>query len=183
MRAPQQSKLSARLGDCFLRAQQALPLRDQYQLEVGWARLSRVMSLAPIISLDFSRSNARGRSDLHRPKRRMDVPSTYFPRNTARLARQERSVVAVSSERRLFASQRPTLGGSGPADLLRPADGRDWPAACEIMHRRSRSARRRACSAGRLTGRPRYSARRAKVGFGQNCRFRSYRRRRARACP
>ena len=31
--------------------------------------ISRVMSLAPIISLDFSRSpNARGRSDLHRPK-------------------------------------------------------------------------------------------------------------------
>ena len=68
MSAPQPSKLYARFGDCFLRAQQALPLRDQYQPEVGWARLSRVMSLAPIISLDFSRSNARGRSDLHSPK-------------------------------------------------------------------------------------------------------------------
>jgi hypothetical protein len=34
------------------------------------------------------------------------------------------------------------------------------------MHRHSRSARLRACSAGGVTGRPRYSARRAKVGFG-----------------
>jgi hypothetical protein len=46
------------------------------------------------------------------------------------------------------------------------ADRRAWLAACYIMHRHSRSARRRACSAGRVTGRPRYSARREKVGFG-----------------
>jgi hypothetical protein len=80
----------------FLRAQQALPLRDQYQPEVGWARLSRVMSLAPIISLDFSRSNARGRSDLHRPKRRMDVPSTYFPPEHCKIG------AAGTQRRRLF---------------------------------------------------------------------------------
>jgi hypothetical protein len=33
----------------------------------GWARLARAMRLAPTISLDFSRSNARDRSDLHSP--------------------------------------------------------------------------------------------------------------------
>jgi hypothetical protein len=53
-------------------------IRDQCQLEVGWARHARVMevmSLAPIILLDFSRSNARGRSDLHSPKDVTDVPN------------------------------------------------------------------------------------------------------------
>ena len=51
-------------------------IHDQCQLEVGWARHARfmeVMSLA--ISLDFSRSNARGRSDLHSPKDVTDVPN------------------------------------------------------------------------------------------------------------
>ena len=37
------------------------------------------------------------------------------------------------------------------------------------MHQYSRSARRGKCWSGRLTGRPRYSARRAKVGFGGEC--------------
>ena len=42
-------------------------MRDQCQLEVGWARLARAMRLAPTMSGDFSRSNARSRSDLHSP--------------------------------------------------------------------------------------------------------------------
>ena len=37
------------------------------QLQVGWARLARAVRLAPTMSGDFSRSNARGRSDLHSP--------------------------------------------------------------------------------------------------------------------
>jgi hypothetical protein len=41
-----------------------------------------------------------------------------------------------------------------------------WAGRVQYQHRHSRSARRCACSAGRMTGRPRYSARRAKVGFG-----------------
>jgi hypothetical protein len=44
-----------------------IPIRDQCQLEVGWARLARAFRLAPTMSGDFSRSNARGRSDLHSP--------------------------------------------------------------------------------------------------------------------
>ena len=126
--------------------------------------ISRVMSLAPIISLDFSRSNARGRSDLHRPKdawTSLAHTSPEYCKIGAAGTQRRRLFVRT----RLFASQRPIHGGSGPADLLRPADRRDWPASCESMHRRSTSARRRACSAGRLTGRPRYSARRANVAF------------------
>ena len=43
-----------------------IPIRDQCQLEFGWARHARVMEVMSLaISLDFSRSNARGRSDLH----------------------------------------------------------------------------------------------------------------------
>ena len=44
-----------------------IPIRDQCQLQVGWVRLARSVRLAPTTSLDFSRSNARGRSDLHSP--------------------------------------------------------------------------------------------------------------------
>ena len=42
-----------------------IPIRDQFRLQVGWARLARAVRLAPTTSLDFSMSNARGRSDLH----------------------------------------------------------------------------------------------------------------------
>ena len=42
-----------------------IPIRDQRELQVGWARLALA---PPSTSLDFSRSNARGRSDLHSPK-------------------------------------------------------------------------------------------------------------------
>ena len=89
----------------------------------------------------------------------MDVPSARQARNAARSARDERSVVAFPSERRLSPRSDLPLGDS-------PADRRAGLAACNNMHQYSRSARRGACSAGRVTGRPRYSARRAKVGFG-----------------
>ena len=44
-----------------------IPIRDQCQLEVGWARVARAVRIPPTMSGDFSRSNARGRSDLHSP--------------------------------------------------------------------------------------------------------------------
>jgi hypothetical protein len=44
-----------------------IPICDQCQLEVGWARVARAVRLAPITSLHFSRSKSRGRSDLHSP--------------------------------------------------------------------------------------------------------------------
>jgi hypothetical protein len=92
----------------------------------------------------------------------MDVSNARQARNAARSARDDRSIVAVPSERCLSPGSDRPLGAS-------PADRRAWLAACEPMHRHSRSAQRGACSAGRMTGRPRYSARRAKVGFGGEC--------------
>jgi hypothetical protein len=95
----------------------------------------------------------------------MDVPSARHPRNAARSARHERSVVAVPSERRLSPRSDRSLGDSR-------ADRRTGLAACKPMHQHWRSARRGASWAGRLTGRPRYSARRAKVGFSIRRRMR-----------
>jgi hypothetical protein len=92
----------------------------------------------------------------------MDVTNARQPRNGARSARDERSVVAVSSERRLSPRSDRSHGVSA-------ADRRTGLAACKPIHQHWRSARRGKCWAGRLTGRPRYSARRAKVGFGGEC--------------
>jgi hypothetical protein len=92
----------------------------------------------------------------------MGVRNTWQARNTARWARDERSVVAFPSERRLSPRSDRSLGV-----LL--TDRRAGLAACKPMHRHSISARRGKCSAGRVTGRPRYSARGAKVGFGGEC--------------
>ena len=92
----------------------------------------------------------------------MDVPNARQPRNAARSAGGERSVFAFPSERRLSPRSDRSLGVSR-------ADRRTGLAACKPMHQHWRSARRGASWAGRLTGRPRYSARRAKVGFGGEC--------------
>jgi hypothetical protein len=75
---------------------------------------------------DFSRSNARGRGDLHSdlPKLRMDVPKAWQARNTTRLARHERSVVAVPSEGRLSPCSDRSLGVS-----TAQIDGLGWPRA------------------------------------------------------
>ena len=85
----------------------------------------------------------------------MDVPNARQPRNGARSARHERSVFAFPSERRLSPRSDRSLGVSR-------ADRRTGLAACKPIHQHWRSARRGASWAGRLTGRPRYSARRAK---------------------
>ena len=138
-----------------------LPIRDQCRLEIRWARRARVVSLAPIISLDLSRSDARGRSDLHSSKDAWTSRMHIRPGILQVLARHEVSVDASPSERRLSPRSDRWRGDS-------PADRRDWLAACDVMHRHSRSARRRACSAGRVTGRRRYSARIAKEGFEAN---------------
>ncbi len=92
----------------------------------------------------------------------MDVPNARQPRNGARSARHERSVFAFSSERRLSPRSDRSLGVSR-------ADRRTGLAACKPMHQNWRSARRGASWAGGVTGRRRYSARTAKVGFGGEC--------------
>ena len=65
------------LARTFCAHSRHIAIRDQRQLQVRWARLARAMRLAPTMSRDFSRSNARGRSNLPspptthgRPKRR-----------------------------------------------------------------------------------------------------------------
>ena len=86
-----------------------IPTRDQCQFQVGWARLARAVRLAPTMSGDFSRSKARGRSDLHSPndartfqahegpgmlqdRRGMQAASSPFRQNgVARLAATDRS--------------------------------------------------------------------------------------------
>ena len=86
-----------------------IPTRDQCQLELGWARLARAVRIPPTMSWDFSRSNARGRSDLHSPndartfqahegpgmlqdRRGMSAASSPFRQNgVARLAATDRS--------------------------------------------------------------------------------------------
>ena len=58
----------AGFGENVLRTQQAhTKYATNASFEVGWARRGCAMRLAPSTSLDFSRSNARGRSDLHSP--------------------------------------------------------------------------------------------------------------------
>ena len=110
---------------------------------------------------DFSRSNARGRGDLHSdlPKLRMDVPKHGRPG----IRQDWRGMSAASSPFRQKGDSR--LAATGRSGF-RQRRSTGWAGRVQYQHRHSRSARRCACSAGRMTGRPRYSARRAKVGFG-----------------
>jgi hypothetical protein len=118
--------------------------------------------LAPCASLRPYRWTPRGRMrgvgatctapTTHGRTKRMAAPEC------CKTARDER-VAAFPSERRRSPRSDRSLGVS-------PAHRRDWLAACNTMHQYSRSARRGACSAGRVIGTPRYSARRAKLGFG-----------------
>ena len=147
------------LARTFCSHSKPIPIREQFQLGVGWARLARAMRLAPTKSLDFSRSNARGRSDLHSP----DDAWTSQTHVSPGMLQDLRGTSAASSPFRQNGDSR--LAATGSLGVS-PADRRAELAACKPMHRHRRSARRGKCWAGRLTGRPRYSARRAKVGFG-----------------
>ena len=69
-------------------------------------RLTRAMRLAPTISLDFSRSNARGRSDLHGRPKRMKAPE-HCKIGAGRTQRQGSSDRTAS-----LASKRPVARGS-----------------------------------------------------------------------
>jgi hypothetical protein len=96
-------------------------------LQVEWAQYQES------ISLDFSRSNARGRSDLHSPNDEW-TPQTHESSGI----RQDCAGIAVAafpSERRLSPRSDLSLGVSR-------ADRRDWLATCDIIHRHSRYARR-----------------------------------------
>ena len=71
-----------------------IPIRDQRELQVGWARLALA---PPSTSLDFSRSNARGRSDLHSPKDVRTSQTLVGQFDAARMQRRRRSARTASS--------------------------------------------------------------------------------------
>jgi hypothetical protein len=71
------------------------------------------MSLALIISLDFSRSNARGRSDLHSPKTHGRPKRIASPEQCKIAPQRRRLSVRIGVPR--LASQRPIAQGfAGP---------------------------------------------------------------------
>jgi hypothetical protein len=73
-----------------------IPIRDQRELQVGWARLALRLA-PPSTSLDFSRSNARGRSDLHSPKDVRTSQTLVGQFDAARMQRRRRSARTASS--------------------------------------------------------------------------------------
>jgi hypothetical protein len=107
-----------------LRLPYTMPIRDQCQVVVGWARLARAMRLAPTISLDFSRSNSRARSDLHslkadgRPK--LMTSPEYCQIGAGRKQRRR-----LSARTATLASKRPVARGVARRSTC-------WPLGCGI---------------------------------------------------
>ena len=107
----------------FCAQSKLLPIRDQCQLEVGWARVARAVSLAPTMSGDFSRSNARGRSDLHSSNDAWTSQTHASPG----IRQDRRGVNAASSPfRQNGVSRLAAIGRSGFREQI---DGLGWPRA------------------------------------------------------
>jgi hypothetical protein len=100
-----------------------IPIRDQCQLEVGWARVARAVSLAPTMSGDFSRSNARGRSDLHSP----NDAWTSQAHGSPGMLQDRRGMSAASSPFRQNGVSR--LAATGRSGFRQQIDGLGWPRA------------------------------------------------------
>ena len=145
----------------FCAQSRSIRIRDQCQLEVGWARLARAFRLAPTMSGDFSRSNARGRSDLHSPNDAWTSQTHEGPG----MLQDRRGMQAVSSPFRQNGVAR--LAATDRSGFRRQIDGLGWLRASLCIN--TRDPRDYARAAGQVTGRPRYSARRAKVRFGGGC--------------
>ena len=111
--------------------------------------------LAPTMSGDFSSSNARGRSDLRSPNDAW-MSQTH---DSPGIRQNRRGMNAASSPFRQNGDSR--LAATGRSEFRKQIDGMGWPRATLCIETRATG-----CSAGRVPGRPRYSARRAKVGFG-----------------
>ena len=98
-----------------------IPIRDQCQLQVGWARLARAMSLDPTTSLDSSRSNARGRSDLHSPNDAWTSQAHESPG----MLQDRRGMSAASSPFRQNGDSR--LAATCRSGIRQQIDGLGWP--------------------------------------------------------
>ena len=100
-----------------------IPIRDQCQLQVGWARLARTMRLAPTTSLHSSRSNARGRSDLHSPNDAWTSQTHVSPG----IRQDRRGMKTASSPFRQNGDSR--LAATGRSGVRQQIDGLGWPHA------------------------------------------------------
>ncbi len=107
----------------FCAQSKPIPIRDQRQLEVEWARLARAVRLAPTMSLDFSRSNARGRSDLHSPK---DARTSKTHEGPGML-QDRRGMSAASSPFRQNGDS--SLAATCRSGIRQQIDGPGWPRA------------------------------------------------------
>jgi len=110
---------------------------------------------APVISLDFSRSYARGRSDLHSPK----DASTSQTHASPGIRQDRRGTNAASPPFPPNGVSR--LAATDGAVFRQQLEGVSWPRATFCIGTQDPRAR----SMGRVTSRPRYSARGAKVGL------------------
>ena len=107
----------------FCAQSKPIPIRDQCQLEVGWARVARAVRLALTTSIHFSRSNARGRSDLHRPH---DAWTSQTHKGPGMLQDRRGMSRASSPFRQNGDSRLAAIGRSGFREQI---DGLGWPRA------------------------------------------------------
>jgi len=163
VRAPGRAFTNRNMPDAartFCAHSRPIPIRDPCQLEVGWARLARAVHIAPTMSGDFSRSNARGRSDLHSPhdawtsqthaspgirqdRRGMSAASSPF--------RQNGDSRLVATGRTAFRQQIDRLGWPHASINVNTGDPRDnsrvpragWPAGPDIRQESEGGIRRR----------------------------------------
>ena len=98
-----------------------IPIRDQCQLQVGWARLARAVRIPPTISLDVSRSNARDRSDLHSPNEAWTSQAHESPG----MLQDRRGMSAASSPFRQNGVS--SLAATCRSGIRQQIDGLGWP--------------------------------------------------------
>ena len=126
VRAPRRTFTIRNMPDAartFCAHSRPIPIRYKCQLQVGWARLARAVRLAPTMSGDFSRSNARGRSDPHSPND--DWTSQTHGRPGIRQDR--RGMNAASSPFRQNGDSR--LAATCRSGFRQQIDGLGWPRA------------------------------------------------------
>ena len=107
-----------------------IPIRDQCQLQVGWARLARAVRIPPTMSGDFSRSNARGRSDLHSP----NDAWTSQTHDSPGMLQDRRGMNAASSPFRQNGDSR--LAATGSSGFREQIDGSGWSRASLCINTR-----------------------------------------------
>ena len=114
----------------FCAQSKPIPIRDQCQLEVGWARLARAVHIPATMSGDFSRSNAKGRSDLHSPNDAWTSQTHEGPG----MLQDQRGMSAASSTFRQNGVSR--LAANRSLGVRQQIDGLGWPRASLYINTR-----------------------------------------------